>query len=184
MGDYAALALSAFSTTQNVMGAQRQASAASAAGRYTQSVDNENARLMDLQATDATARGQLEEQRQRLSTRQNIGASRAALAAQGVDVSSGSAADVQASEAGVGEMDALTIRNNAAREAWGYKVGAINERQQGTLAAAEGDMAASGYRAQSWSALLGGAAQTYGIYQKMQNAKQDLRTKGNKTGKP
>jgi hypothetical protein len=184
MGDYAAIALSSFSTVQNVMGAQRQASAASAQGQYAKAVDYENARLSDLEAKDATDRGQLEAQRQGLATRQAIGSSRAALAAQGVDVSSGSAADVQASESAVGALDELTIRNNAAREAWGYKVQGIQQRREGDVAAITGDMTASGLRAQSWSDLLSGAAQTaYGI-QKIRDKRTDLRTTGNRTGKP
>jgi hypothetical protein len=184
MGDYAAIALSSFSTVQNVMGDQRQASAASAQGQYAKAVDYENARLSDLEAKDATDRGQLEAQRLGLATRQNVGASRAALAAQGVDVSSGSAADVQASESAGGAIDQVTARNNAAREAWGYTVQGIQQRREGDVAAITGDMTASGLRAQSWSDLLSGAAQTYGIAQKMRNTKQDLRTTGNRTGKP
>jgi hypothetical protein len=81
-------------------------------------------------------------------------------------------------------LDELTIRNNAAREAWGYKVQGIQQRREGDVAAITGDMTASGLRAQSWSDLLSGAAQTaYGI-QKIRDKRTDLRTTGNRTGKP
>jgi hypothetical protein len=163
---------------------QRQASAASAQGQYTKKVYDQNAKTADLEAQDAIDRGQIQEQRSRLATRQNIGASRAAQAASGVDVSSGSAADVQASEAGIGALDALTVRNNAAREAWGYKVEGVNLRQQGELAAFAGDQAAAGYRAQSLNTVLTGAVNTYGIYQRNKADRQDLRKKANRTGGP
>jgi hypothetical protein len=166
------------------MADQRQASAASAQGQYAKAVDYENARLSDLEAKDATDRGQLDAQRQGLATRQAVGSSRAALAAQGVDVSSGSAADVQASESASGALDELTIRNNAAREAWGYTVQGVQQRREGDVAAITGDMTASGLRAQSWSDLLSGAAQTYGIYQNSRDTKRNLTGAADKTGKP
>jgi hypothetical protein len=175
MGATIALVASVGQTATSFIGNQRQAAAAKAQGEYESNIDNQNASLADAQAQDALQRGQVDESRQRMATRQNIGSSRAALAAQGVDISSGSAADVQASEAGLGELDALTIRNNAAREAWGYTVEGINYRQQGKLAKFGGQQAAAGYTANSYSSLLSGAAQTYGIYQRNSNDRTDMR---------
>jgi hypothetical protein len=182
MGATTAIALSLYSTVQGFQSSQRQARAASTQGSYTAAIDEQNAALADAQAQDAIARGSVDEGRQRLATRQNIGATRAAQAASGVDISSGSAADVQASEAGLGELDALTIRNNAAREAWGYNVDAGNLRQQAKLARFTGQEAAAGYRAQSYSQLITGGLNTYGIYQQNRNAKQDLRGSENRPG--
>lgn len=184
MGSTASLALSAYQTVAGFEQSQRQASASSAQGQYQKAVLKHNASMADAEAQDAVDRGQVAEQRQRLATRQTIGSSRASLAAQGVDVSSGSAADVQASEAGLGELDALTIRNNAAREAWGYKVQATDLRRQGDLAAFSGDQAAAGYRAQGLSTLVTGAVNTYGIYQRnaAEQKAEDLRRKQNKIG--
>lgn len=176
MGATIALASSVYSTVSGFETQQRQAWASQAMGKYESAIDEQNAKLADLSAKDALERGQVEEQRQRMVTRQTIGATRAAQAAQGVDVATGSAVDVQASEAGLGELDALMIRNNAAREAYGYKVEAINYRQQGKLAAFAGANAAAGYRAGSYSSLLEGAANTYGIYQRNSNDRADLRT--------
>jgi hypothetical protein len=175
MADGVALFASAFNTVSGVESQQRQASAASASGQYAKRVDEENARQLDFQAQDATERGQVAAQRRGLAGRQELGSSRAALAAQGVDVSSGSAADVQASEAGLTAADEVTLRNNAAREAWGYKVEAINERQAGQVAAITGDSAAAGYRAASWGTALSGAAQTYGLYSQYSKDRKDTR---------
>jgi hypothetical protein len=176
MGATIALASSVVQTGTGIVTANRQAYAAKAMGEYESKIDLQNASLSDQQAQDALQRGQIEESRQRLQTRQTIGASRAAQAASGVDVSSGSAADVQASEAGLGELDALTIRNNAQREAWGYTVQGINDRQQAKLAQFGGEQAAAGYRAQAFSTALTGAANTYGIYQRNSNDRADLRS--------
>lgn len=175
--------ISAFQTVSNFSQQQRQATASSAAGQYAKRVDEQNAKMADAQAQDALDRGELAAQRRGLETRQQIGSTRAAQAAQGVDVSSGSAADVQASEAGIGAMDEVMIRNNAAREAWGYKVEAINDRQAGQVAALTGDMEAAGYRAESYGTLLSGAANTYGLYRQYNTNKADMRTSPYKVGR-
>lgn len=80
------------------------------------------AALGEIQAKDAIARGAQEESKFRQGVRGLIGSQRAGFAAGNIDVSYGSAVDVQAESAFMGELDALTIRTNAAREAWGYRV--------------------------------------------------------------
>jgi len=97
-----------------------------------------NAQVADLQAQDAIARGAEEESRYRSQVRGLIGANRAATAGGGIDVGSGTALDQQADLAFLGELDALTIRTNAAREAWGYSVEAEDLRQRATTLRAEG----------------------------------------------
>lgn len=179
MGATAAI-LTIANTGFTYLNQRKQASAAEAQGAYEGAALRQNASLADAQAADAISRGQVEESRYRLGTRQQIGSTRAGLAAQGVDLGSGSALDVQASEASIGELDALTIRNNAAREAWGFNVDALNFRQQAKLAEFGGKQAAAGYRAQSVSTLLTGAANTYGIYQSSQRSKADGRSSENK----
>ena len=74
-----------------------------------------------MQAEDAIARGQLEEDRARRRAASFKGTQRSQLAASGVELDSGSASDLQADTAMLSELDALTIRNNAEREAWAYE---------------------------------------------------------------
>ena len=81
-----------------------------------------NAAVADLQAVDAYHRGEIEAHRFRARTRGVIGEQRTQFAAGNIDVGYGSTVDVQADAAFLGELDALTISNNAAREAWGYRV--------------------------------------------------------------
>jgi len=120
-----------------------------------------NQAVADLQAEDAVDRGAEAESRFRTQVRGAIGAQRAAFAGGNIDVGFGSAVDVQADAAFLGEMDALQIRTNAAREAWGFKVQAEDYRRRGDIMRREGVNAEEAARinanAQRQS---GGAAQT------------------------
>jgi hypothetical protein len=97
-----------------------------------------NAKIADLQAKDAVERGAESESRYRTQVRGAIGTARAGFAAQGVDVGFGSPVDVQADEAYLGELDALSIRNNAQREAWGFRMEATDLRKRAEIARKEG----------------------------------------------
>jgi hypothetical protein len=97
-----------------------------------------NAKVAELQAKDARIRGAEEEGQFRQQVRGMIGSQRAGFAGSNIDVGSGSALDVQADAAFLGELDALTIRNNAAREAWGFDVEAEDQRRRAEIARKEG----------------------------------------------
>lgn len=120
------------------LGAGFSAAGSVSAGRYAKEVGEYNAAVADLHANDALVRGNEAVRRHRAGVRQLIGAQRATMAAQGQDLEDGSAADVQADAAYLGELDAITISNNAAREAWGYRVAGQNERVKGQIGYAEG----------------------------------------------
>jgi hypothetical protein len=127
-----------------------------------------NAKVADLQAQDAIARGNEEENRYRTQVRGLVGSQRVAGAASNVDVGFGSALDVQVDTARQGELDALTIRNNAAREAWGYSVQAEDTRMRAQIVRKGGKnaIAAAGSRANqaylgAAGTILGGAANLY-----------------------
>lgn len=132
-------ALMAISAANSLYGAFAQ----HRAGRLQKQLMQYNARIADYQAQDALERGVVAETRSRTSTKRTIGAQRAFLASQGVEINDGSAADVQANTAYLGELDALTIRNNAAREAWGYKAQAVDYARKGEVAGFSGDAAAT-----------------------------------------
>lgn len=135
MGSTAAVSMVALGTGVSAYGKIR-------AGNEAKKIADRNAGIADWQATDALDRGKVEEGRQRKQTERVIGAQRAGFGMQGVDVNRGSALDVQADAAYLGELDALTIRNNAAKEAWGYTVQASNLRAQGRNAQREGTFGA------------------------------------------
>lgn len=113
-------------------------------GKYLNKVAKVNAGISERAGRDAVKRGNIDADEQRQQTGQVLGAQRAAFAANGVDVNSGSAGQVQNDTAALGELDALTLVNNAAREAYGYQVQAMDQRQQGKLAKYKGKMDAIG----------------------------------------
>jgi len=125
---------SGMQATSALSGAYAQSQAEKTLGAYRKQVANQNASLADMQADDATMRGDVAAQRQRARTASAVGSIRAGMASQGVDVNSGSASDVQASTAGIGALDELTIKNNAWREAWGYRVQSFQATSQGRYA--------------------------------------------------
>jgi len=168
-----ALALAAVSTAMGGYGMyqqgqqqQKQAEYQAAVANNNSIVAEQNAQIQDRAAQDALSRGRIEEQQHRLKVAQMKGTQRSALAASGVQVDTGSALDMVADTAMMGEMDALTIRNNAERESYNSLVGAYNARAQAsTLRAEAGLQMMAGRNAArngTWGAattLLGGAAQ-------------------------
>lgn len=142
---------------------QQAAQAASMRGRFENQIAERNAQLAEMQGEDALNLGQLAENRQRGQTTQAVASGRAAAAGQGIDINTGSAAAVRVSQELVGEIDALTIRNNAARQAWGYDVEAAHQRMQGRLALLGGENEAATERLASVGTLLTGAASLYGL---------------------
>jgi hypothetical protein len=115
------LGLGALGTAFTVKGQIDSQAAAGAQQNYLAQLDRQRQQLADQQARDAVQRGQVAEQKQRDLTAQRIGTQTASLAAQGTDLE-GSPTDILGDTARAGEQDALTIRDNAAREAWGYQM--------------------------------------------------------------
>lgn len=118
MASTAQIANLAFSTISSYQTAKAQKDAYN----YQAQVERNNAVLADRRAKDALERGAAEEQRQRLKTAQLKSTQRAALAARGIDLGEGSALDILTSTDYMGEVDARTIHDNAAQEAWGIRV--------------------------------------------------------------
>lgn len=125
-------------------------------GQQDEKTAEANQRLANYQADDALNRGSIEEQRYRRQIARLVGAVRNEAGARNVEMR-GSALSLLEDAAGIGEEDAVTIRNNAAREAWGY-------RNQASESARWGANARSNANAQAGSSLLTGAAQAYGTW--------------------
>ena len=122
MASYLSLGGAAF----QVIGAMNQADSQKQAYEYQAQVARNNAVLQEYQARFALEQGQAAEQNQRLKTAALFGDQRASMAANGIDLGEGSALDVLTTTKFMGERDALTIRDNASRKAWAYRVGAQN----------------------------------------------------------
>lgn len=104
-----------------------------AQGEYASAISKINARRADIQAADALKRGEKEAQNYQQKVSQTAGSQRAQLAAQGVSISSGSAADLIDQTYQLGAEDVQTIRNNAFREAMGYRQTSADYTSQGRM---------------------------------------------------
>lgn len=146
--------LAALAAGAAITGAVVGAAGNIAQGNYNAAVARANAANLDYAATDAIQRGQIAADQRRQDTARIIGSQRAAMS--GVQLSGGSSLDVLVGTAGIGAQDALTIENNAAREAWGYRTQAGYARQQAKFAKSQGYFGAA-------STILTGSMQAAGI---------------------
>lgn len=124
------------------LGAEAQAGALSAKGNYDAAVATGNANIATLQGKFATENGDIEAVNARTQAGVMQGKQRAAFGAQGIDVNSGSASATQANTAGMGALDAMTIKNNAWKQAWGYQTQATNYTAQSAFDKLSGETAA------------------------------------------
>lgn len=121
-----------------------QAQAAKVQAKYNQRIAENNKIMAERQAADATARGRSAELNQRLATKGMIGQQRAMLAANGVNIDAGSAADITSDTAAFGEYDALNIRSSSQREALGWTTEAYNQQNAANAAKTAGQNATAG----------------------------------------
>lgn len=122
----AGIVMTVASTAVSTIGAAQQAQAQQAQFEYKAAVDRNNALLAQYQAEDAIKRGAQEAETQREKVQQMIGKQRAAFGASGLQVNTGTALLIQEDTAELGELDALTIENNAEREAQALRMRSEN----------------------------------------------------------
>lgn len=102
-------------------GAYQGAKAERDQANFAAAVDDNNAAMADAAATDAVLRGGDAANKVRREGMKFAGQQKAALASSGVDVTTGAAAQLQDETQFFTEQDATTVRNNAARQAWGFR---------------------------------------------------------------
>lgn len=125
---WAAAFTTAFSMAANLTAADQEAESASNQARKNQALANRA-------AADSIARAGREASLARMKGTNLIGEQRMGYVAGGVDATVGSAAQVQGDARYYTELDARTIENNAAREAWGYRNHGLNYQTQAAMAA-------------------------------------------------
>ena len=103
-----------------------------------------NARVAEYQSSEAVKRGDREAELARKAGKKLIGKQRAALAAQGIALDDGTALELQEETARFTEEDVQTIKNNAAAEAFGYKIRSQQEELRGRLTGISGRAASTG----------------------------------------
>lgn len=128
------------------------------AARYQAAVARNNQIYAEQYAQAEIAKGQRMEDMKRTETAQREGAVKVAAAASGLDVDSGSPLRLQEDTARLGEFDALTIRSNAQRAAYGYRVQGSNYAAQAQLDDMSAENASRMGALGAWSSIIGGAS--------------------------
>jgi len=109
-----------------------------------------NNKIMNMRAKQAQENGEREASQLKSQANKMQGSQRAALAASGVVVDYGTAADLQEETSLFSSLDAEKIKNNAMLEALGYKM-------QGANILMQGDFNAMAYNNKAQNSLLTGA---------------------------
>lgn len=126
-------AAAAASLAVSAAGAIMQGHAQAESAKFNAGVAQNNAQIAEQNSQYAGQEGEVNAATKELQTRQGVGNTLTAQAANGISVNSGSAADVRTSEATLGEQDAINIKANAARKAYGYDVEASSDKGQSNL---------------------------------------------------
>lgn len=108
-----------------------------------------------MKASEARMLGGREAATHRMETSRLMAKQGVAYANAGVDRGVGTAAQVQANTAAMGEYDAQQIENNAARAAWGFETHSKNLRR-------EYDAKRGANQRKAWGTVIGGAGQYVG----------------------
>ena len=132
-----------------------QAGALRAQGRAERASLRFGTEVADRQAASALRRGNLEAAAVRREAKRTLGAQRASFGASGLDLTAGSAAELQQETQALGALDVLTVQNNAFREAWGFRARAQDLRSRTRYSRVES-------RAASRATLVTGGAQFVG----------------------
>lgn len=133
----------------------QQGKAQQAQYNYQAKVNEENARIAQENANVQRQQGIEEARLQRIKAASTIGSQKAAMAANGVDVTQGTAVDVIADTAAIGELDALQTQYNYEAKARSYEAQANNFQNQANLDVISGKNA---YKAGKVGAIQSGLA--------------------------
>jgi hypothetical protein len=127
------MAASAGGSILGAVGEKKKAAATSQMYTYQAGIADLNRRIALGNRDYAITAGGEEAKRFGMKSAQVAGAIKAKQGASGVDVTSGSSVDVQKSQKQVSDLDMATIRNNAARKAYGYQLEAETATMQGQM---------------------------------------------------
>ena len=149
-------------------GAYGQGQATAAAANYQAQVSRNNAMIARENAALTEASGAAKEATQGMKTASTVGGIKATQGASGIDVNTGSAATVRQAAGKLGALDALTIRSNTAREAYGYEVAATSDTAQAGLLEMEASSAKTAGDISALGTFLTGASSVGGKYAALQ----------------
>lgn len=128
------------------------------AASYAAQVAQQNAAIEQQNASRAIAAGQQAAQSESMKGAAQLGEIKAAQAASGIDVNTGSAVDVQAGQREVNELDTENVLNNAQLQAYGYRVQATSDLDQAALDKAQAEEAPIGAALSAVGGFLGNSS--------------------------
>lgn len=133
---------------------------------YQAQVAQENAKIAEQNAAQERQSGIEEARMQRIKTLQAIGSQQTAMAANGMDVTSGTSLDIIEDTSAMGELDALSIQYNAEKKALAYEQQANNFQNQSNLDVISGKNAYSAGVMNAASSGLNGLGKLTGVAKK------------------
>lgn len=157
-------------TAVSAYGAYEAGQAQKKAANYQAQVAANNAQIAAKNAQLATQKGEIEATQQQLKNRAEMGAIVSSMAANNVDVGSGSASDVRQSADILGNLDTSQIRSNAALENYGYRSQGMSFQAQQGLDQATAKFSNEESYIGATGSLLGGASRVGGQYINWQTA--------------
>ena len=128
------------------------------AGEYNAKVAQNNSTIALQNATFAAQEGEQKAGAESMKSRAEVGAIEANQGASGVETGSQSSQDTITSERQKGELNALTVRSNAARQAYGYQTQAQGFQEQAALDKAQGNQALIGGFVKAGTTILGNSS--------------------------
>lgn len=160
----------AAATAVSAVGAYNESKSAKAAAKYNAAVQENNAQFSEWQAQDALDRGQLQQQDNRRRGEQIAGTQRAAIAANGIVMDEGSPLAILQDTEFATARDAQVIRDNANREAYGFRQQAQNARAGAAITRYQGDSINTGLNVAS--SLLSGGSKVAGQWYSYKSSQQ------------
>ena len=168
--------LAATGAGTRALGAYNASSAQRQSLDYQASVQSDNAIIAQDKASIAVDNGQTSAENQELKTAQTLGTQRAAISANGIQMDSGSAANLQQSTQMMGQRDTDQIQTNALREAWGYSTQSADDTSNATalrsMSSSVNPLAAAA------TSMLGSATQVSPVLLSLSNAKNGNKNLG------
>lgn len=133
---FVGLGASALGAGLKIFGGITGAGSARAAADFQAQVAKNNMQIARSNASIAKQQGEIAATNEGLRGRATAGAISAAQGASGVDMNSGSAVGVRASSAALSQLNAMTIKSDSARRAYGFDLEAQEYHSQMRLAKA------------------------------------------------
>lgn len=115
-------AATAASMAMSIYNAKQQSDAIKMQGEFDAQQAKFNVQSLEVRKNELLAKAEEDQTDMAKQVQQMLGIQKVSLAAQGIEVDTGTAEQIQAETKEIGRKDIMRIKNNAWREAWGMEV--------------------------------------------------------------